>query len=1640
MRFLGVLMWKHLIVRMKKYIQTPIEVLSPLVLFVVLYVFKDQLNPVNKHQSVEGFTIHETDVIPLNELETPIKIYYYPETDLTKLLMEKVAAKLRLKEQEQLYGAFRGYFPISSDTEIENFLNTISLDDAVVIFPDSVRNSSNTWPESLKYTIRMKNNFMTRYYKSMDNNLGSHRNFATTYNSFLRLQWAIDSTYLQLLTGNDINLRVSLQELPYAQAVENNVVALLVLILVFLCWLSLDLVFIFLCSRLLEERTSGVQELIKMVGVSSNMLSLSHFLNVLPTGIIFSVVNSALLTVSSNPLLPHTSPLLIAIMFLLYFISIMSMAFALSYLVRNPQYVTTVAAVVYIAFTFPSKWLMELDNPWWAMPFVMLVPHAPMMSFWYEMAALETYGQGLSISNMATTHAKHSVSVLGCYFFLVLQSVVFFSLTRYLSLVMPGEYGHALPWNFLCQKSYWNKKQIGPEEEIEELEEMRDEDAMFFEQPPRNAEVGIKIVNVSKVFDKKRVVNNVSMDVLKGEITVLLGHNGAGKTTLMSIITGMLSPTEGNVYVEGLDTFTQREEMRQHLGLCPQHNLFFPDLTVLEHAIFFTMLKGEGYTEAKSSSMKLLDHLGLSTKLNDLSSALSGGMKRRLQLACALAGDAKLLVLDEPTSGLDVESRRQLWDLLSSLRGSRTVLLSTHFMEEADALGDRVAALQGGKLRCHATPMYLKRALGTGYRLSFTTIGLPREQAITEVIQSYIPDATLKETSLNSISYSLPSKDSTKFAKLFTALENKRSQLGIDSIGVGKSTLEEVFIKLCSDVTTTFDDDEVDAEIQEADYPKLTGMKLYLRQFTALFRRILKFLWFHKISFVLTQIVLPIFFLYGVTQISNDLKTEEEKNPPATMNLDMYQDLPNSRVLYKVDKSYSLRSLSDAYPKIDFEVADDVAANVLRISKRDQLDYNKYIVGLELNETDAKILFTTRVRHAAPVAMNVLTNLLASHLLPWGDGVTLTTINYPLESPQLRTAEIVEPKAMGSVFLWSAFVVFIISATVMNAVGMACKERQSSTRHIHIMSGCPPLVFWLSSLITYTTLYTLVLLIPTLVACVALERNGTLNQPDFLGTLFLIMFLGVVSFLCFNFFVSFFFSDRAAGVILVAFLFIFGVITPAIQSGAEFFEDAVPLYANVILTVISYTMPCHTFAMAVKRTGNVARVNAYCDLNKDKCPNLVVPDLNFDVNKCCVLNEKSLNYFSFEDTSPLVFLLVLIAQIIVYMSLVIACEKGIFMCWFDRIFNSGYSPETSTNVDQLVCAEKCYVNKAIDLPPRDIRDAMLVDDIHKKYLRFPKPCNAVKGISFSVQKGECFGLLGVNGAGKSTTFKMLTSSECPTRGRIFGNGYHMEKSRAEYLRSLGYCPQFFGLDEFLTGRENLTLLLTLQGRDEEHIHDEVASWIDTVGLEKYADQPVSGYSGGCARRLSTAASLCGNAAVTLLDEPTAGVDVAARRRVWAALRRATALRRALIITSHSMDEMEALCNRIAIMSAGEIRALGEPAVLRANHAAGHALTLKLLPTATDETDGSKPDLRRLKAALQDRFNCTLKDEHKSMLQYHINDEIPYSELFSALEKLKEQNPLIEDYSVTETTLEEVFLSFAQAGQPPEQDPVQDSAA
>ena len=175
----------------------------------------------------------------------------------------------------------------------------------------------------------------------------------------------------------------------------------------------------------------------------------------------------------------------------------------------------------------------------------------------------------------------------------------------------------------------------------------------------------------------------------RGQIFVLLGHNGAGKTTTITMLTGLYMPTSGDAVVQGLSIRTHMAQIRQRIGVCPQHDVLFGELTVMEHLEIFAGLKGlEGEAAAAEVAEKIAE-VGLTEKANVRAANLSGGQKRKLSLAISLVGDSRAVFLDEPTSGMDPYSRRSTWNILQNNREGRAIILTTHFMDEADILGDR---------------------------------------------------------------------------------------------------------------------------------------------------------------------------------------------------------------------------------------------------------------------------------------------------------------------------------------------------------------------------------------------------------------------------------------------------------------------------------------------------------------------------------------------------------------------------------------------------------------------------------------------------------------------------------------------------------------------------------------------------------------------------------------------------------------------------------------------------------------------------------------------------------------------------------------------------------------------------------------
>ena len=282
-----------------------------------------------------------------------------------------------------------------------------------------------------------------------------------------------------------------------------------------------------------------------------------------------------------------------------------------------------------------------------------------------------------------------------------------------------------------------------------------------------------------------------------GEITTLLGHNGAGKTTTMSVLTGLYSPTAGEATVGGHSIKGGMDRVRESLGLCPQHNMLFEDLTVREHFVFFGMLKGMAKSAAEAEGSKYITMLNLEPKRNVNVTSLSGGMKRKVNLGIALIGDSKVVMLDEPTSGMDPEARRGMWDLLTSLKKDRTILLTTHFMEEADVLGDRIAIMARGKVQCYGSPFFLKQRLGSGYSLHVTKdSGFSGSTEVLFLVQATIPEATIIHENKEELVLLLPSSSSAMLPKMLEPLEARQEVLGIAGIGLTVTTMDDVFLKI----------------------------------------------------------------------------------------------------------------------------------------------------------------------------------------------------------------------------------------------------------------------------------------------------------------------------------------------------------------------------------------------------------------------------------------------------------------------------------------------------------------------------------------------------------------------------------------------------------------------------------------------------------------------------------------------------------------------------------------------------------------------------------------------------------------------------------------------------------------------------
>ncbi|XP_077103623.1 phospholipid-transporting ATPase ABCA1b isoform X2 [Siphateles boraxobius] len=1728
--------------------------------------------------------------------------------------------------------------PVSTEEKLVN--ESMSLLDnrkfwAGIVFLD-VQHNTLELPPHVNYKIRMDIDNVERTNKIKDGywdpgpRADPFEDMRYIWGGFSYLQDVVEHSIIRAVTGTKEKTGVYIQQMPYPCYVDDiflRIMSRSMPLFMTLAWMYSVAIII---KGVVYEKEARLKETMRIMGLDNGILWFSWFIS----SLIPLLVSAGLLVLllKMGNLLPYSDPGVVFLFLGSFAVVTIMQCFLISTAFARANLAAACGGIIYFTLYLPYVLCVAWQDYVGFTAKVIASLLSPVaFGFGCEYFALfEEQGVGIQWNNLfASPLEDDKYNLTTCLILMYFDAFLYGVMTWYIETVFPGQYGIPRPWYFPFTKSYWFGEKNTSNTAIHGKK--GNAGAVCIEEEPTHLELGVYIENLVKVYrhGKKLAVDGLTLGFYEGQITSFLGHNGAGKTTTMSILTGLFPPTSGTAYIMGKDIRSELSSIRRSLGVCPQHNVLFSMLTVEEHIWFYARLKGLSEEDVKAETEQILTDTGLPHKRKCRTSQLSGGMQRKLSVALAFVGGSKVVILDEPTAGVDPYARRGIWDLLLKYRAGRTILLSTHHMDEADILGDRIAIISHGKLCCVGSSLFLKTQLGTGYYLTLvkknsehslsscrnssstvsfvkkednasvsssdaglgsdqeseaaTAIGttwpessvVPVDVAlISSLILKYVPAARMVEDLGHEITYVLPyesAKDGA-FVELFHDLDERLADLGISSYGVSDTTLEEIFLKVAEDsgvdaeiisdgtvpvrrhrqhafggdhqscLKPLTDDDDFDCtescgdpESKETDYFSVTdgkgsyqvkGWSLKRQQFVALLWKRFLFARRSRKGFF-AQIVLPAVFVcialvfslivppFGkypslalnpwmyeeqITFISDDaphdistqkllnallddpgfgtrcmegepileapctIGDEEWSTPEVAESLmDIFTmtnwtmdnpspacecscngkkkmlpecpagagGLPPPQI--KISETETLqnltgRNISDYLVKTYAQIigkslknkiwvnefryggyslgarstqvlppAEEIDDAISRVREIFQLGKNSgsaadrflkslsaFINGLD-TKNNVKIWFNNKGWHSIGSFLNVMNNgILRANLPPGKDPrqFGITAFNHPLNLTKEQLSQVALMTTSVDVLV-SICVIFAMSFVPASFVVFLIQERVNKAKHMQFISGVQPYLYWLANFLwdmcNYVVPATLVILI-----FVCFQQKAYVSATNL--------------------------------PVLALLLLLYGwSITPLMYPASFLFK--IPSTAYVVLTSVNILIGINgsvsTFVMELFGNNEIGGIN---DILKNVLlifPHFCLGRGLIDMVKNQAMADAMERFGENRFRSPLEWdmvgknLFAMAVEGAVFFIITVLIQYRFF--FEPKSLSAKLSPIGEEDED--VARERQRIMNGSKQG-----DILELRQLTKVYKRKQKP--AVDRLCVGIPPGECFGLLGVNGAGKTSTFKMLTGDSVVTKGEAFLAGKSILREIDEVHQNMGYCPQFDAINDLLTGREHLEFYAILRGVPENEVC-EVAEWgIRKLGLVKYVDKKAGSYSGGNMRKLSTAISLIGAPPVVFLDEPTTGMDPKARRALWNCIHSVIKEGRSVVLTSHSMEECEALCTRMAIMVNGRFRCLGSVQHLKNRFGDGYTIILRVA--------GPDPDLQPVMKFIESELpGSTLKEKHRNMLQYQLPSSLTsLSHIFSILAKNKEFLR-IEDYSVSQTTLDQVFVNFAK---------------
>jgi ABC-type multidrug transport system ATPase subunit len=1169
-------------------------------------------------------------------------------------------------------------------------------------------------------------------------------------------------------------------------------------------------------------------------------------------------------------------------------------------------------------------------------------------------------------------------------------------------------------------------------------------------------------------------VQGLSLTLYEGEIFCLLGHNGAGKTTAINCLTGILTPSSGTASAFGMPLKEFRTKYRKDVGFCPQHSVLWTELTCLQHLVIFARLKGFDKRTAIAESEDVLEQLGMMRKAHTQAKALSGGMQRKLSLGIAFVCKPRLVFLDEPSSGMDATARQECWDFLRSRREKTVILLTTHYMDEADCLGDRVMVMSAGKANCCGSGQFLKAAFNCGYMIRcLLPEGVTDEKSkdgVVQVVEKFLGGPVSGRSGTGGeLNLTVRMDQAGTFATMFPELDNLIKAGNLKEWSIAVCSLEEVFLRVASGWAGEGEVHEEKAAVKLPETKR--GVVKNGLQIMALFKRRAQYMkrsWLYLIL----QTLFPAFYILLIFVIIGGFFGQIFSSADLPVGMDKYNeqlrletpDMPEVLPVLAIpvglegDAAGSLGShgLADSFSVGDIKYELKTITMTLdeygaECDDDDNLDMQWIKEDLERNETREKEEEEEKTREDNPGECedegrrggrpkDSRRLSLRSLLSRYKKG----------ESGPLAGCELGD----GGKYLKTADGSKNISDVEVVARGFSCWLRKDRLRE-----GRPESTY--GAIMLYGLNGSEVLLVNTSgIHTVPIMQNVRANAllqkldasheirvvfsvfertPMELGnlqtsilTIVAIILLGVAFFLPPPFYVAFIVEEKALGVKgqmlvsgvrginywvanyvfdLLPWTFAMGTVTLCFWAyELEFFfgEEVFPVYVAICFAFVVHqvpfayclgqlysepssaiiSVPILNFIFIILyfiwsfQMGNPLE-NSYAGTAQALTPllrmhpifclsesmNLLYQlDSRFQVQPpeeleeadkeiCRQAREAGENarwscaesFWDWDACGGAIYTSIGYGFIMMFlvMGLEVLAQTPSFVFWYQTLFDAKQKPTiTPDEEDDAVRAEAQKVTSGGKTGPIEVKT------VRKSYVVGKGHLHAVKDISWACDAGDVFGLLGVNGAGKTTMFQMLSGITVQNEGgvQIAGQNILTSGGLKRARNVIGYCPQHNPLIPILTVREHVEMYGMIKGLSGKDLESARDLWVQAMDLKSHQWKLAGNLSGGNKRKLCVALAMIGDPEVILLDEPSAGMDPEARRFMWNVIAEIAQTRKqaTVVLTTHSMEECEALCNKITIMVNGSFRCIGTHKEVKELYGQGRELSLKLKVPTKDE--------------------------------------------------------------------------------------------